>query len=84
MRTILIILIFFSSCSKTGTQVSVENSTDFYDVKLLFTRNGCDVYRFQDRLQDIYFTTCKGEVSYQERCGKNCTRNVTVPTGVSK
>lgn len=48
---------------------------------LVTEKDGCKVYKaYADRT--IFFTTCKGEVQYQENCGKNCSRTVTVPTGV--
>jgi hypothetical protein len=49
-----------------------------FQVDKLFTVDGCTVYRFGDAGYMRYFTNCSGSTSWQEPCGKNCTRETAV------
>lgn len=78
MKTVLAILALtvLAGCSKpaeTSTAVGVE-----FTVDKLFTHEGCTVYRFYDGGNARYYTNCQGSASWQENCGKNCTRNMNV------
>ena len=74
MKYILLITLFLISCTKEGTKVSVENALSDFHVNLLFTKDGCDVYRFFDEGRYHYFTNCTETISsYTRSCGKNCT-----------
>lgn len=44
---------------------------------LLLEVDGCKVYRFQDGNRDVYFSTCRGKVSYDytTRAGKTSTEH---------
>lgn len=46
--------------------------------KPILEKDGCTVYKFHDDRRDHYFTRCPSntitEKTYQESCGKNCTR----------
>ncbi len=55
----------FSSCEEIIIQTPVstkiaDNNKD-YRVAFLFEHDGCKVYRFFDRGESIYFTSCNGE-----------------------
>ena len=64
MRYLLLfpVLVIMGGCA---TQIplhegkSENNKT--YDVDYLFEHDGCRVYRFYDRGQYVYFTSCNGE-----------------------
>jgi hypothetical protein len=78
MKTVLTILAItlLAGCSKpaeTSTAVGKE-----FVVDKLFTHEGCTVYRFSDGGIIRYFTNCQGSTSWQEQCGKGCTRQVGV------
>jgi len=55
-----------------------------YKIKDLFTHNGCTVTKFYDDGRWRYFTNCKGETTFVERCGKSCTNHVTIPTNITE
>lgn len=50
-------------------------------VALLFTHDGCRVYRFVDAGRYRYFANCPAQdtitAEWSETCGKNCTRTVS-------
>ena len=56
-----------------------------FTVERLFTHEGCTVFRFKDG-GSRYFTRCDGvaaqsTTTWQESCGKGCTRPVEVSGG---
>ena len=61
-----------STASSSNPNVSVEK---------LLTVDDCTVYRFQDAGYNRYFSSCKtghSEMTYQQNCGKNCSRPETI------
>jgi outer membrane biogenesis lipoprotein LolB len=61
-----------STAASSNPNVSVEK---------LLTVDGCTVYRFQDGGHSRYFSKCHdahSEVTYQQNCGKNCSRPETI------
>ncbi len=48
-----------------------------YNVAYLFEHDGCKVYRFEDRGNFVYFTTCIGETNYQQDSAR-VIRNTTI------
>lgn len=76
------ILLALTGCMREPESIS-KVGKDF-EVAKLFTHDGCAVYRFSDNGRSIYYTNCQGaassDTSWDESCGKNCTRTVTVPT----
>lgn len=78
MNKILIILAaaLLAGCSKPA-ETSTAVGTEFV-VDKLFTHEGCTVYRFSDGGNKRYYTNCQGSTSWQENCGKNCTRQVGI------
>ena len=60
---------------------TVASSNRNIPVEKLFNVDGCTVYRFQDGGYNRYFSSCKSghsEVTYQQNCGKNCSRPETI------
>jgi Domain of unknown function (DUF4884) len=58
---------FFVLCTMSSCTIQMPvsknkaaNNKD-YEVAFLFEHDGCKVYRFEDRGQFIYFTSCNGE-----------------------
>lgn len=70
------LMLSFSGCRKPP-----ENSTPAghgFVVEKLFTHEGCSVYRFYDSINPRYFTNCTGSTNWDENCGKNCRKSVTI------
>jgi Domain of unknown function (DUF4884) len=60
-------VIVVESCAVMPRQFPVstkqsDNNKD-YQVSFLFEHDGCKVYRFADRGEFIYFTSCNGETT---------------------
>ncbi len=73
-------LAMVAGCEKPAE--SVAHTGAGFTVERLFTHDGCTVYRFRDP-NHRYFTRCDGvtaqsTTTWQESCGKNCTRPVEV------
>lgn len=86
MKYLFLILLLVACEGKHGTPVNVEGAKDNFNVTLLFEKDGCKVYRFEDS-KFRYFTNCTETTSeYTESCGKGCTRTVedSNPTGRGK
>lgn len=68
MKTNLLIptiagIVSLTACGTLATPVSTappQNNVT-YKVDYLFEHEGCKVYRFYDRGNNVYFTNCKGE-----------------------
>lgn len=76
-------LAMVAGCEKPAE--SVAHAGAGFTVERLFTHDGCTVYRFRDTYHR-YFTRCDGvtaqsTTTWQESCGKNCTRPVEVSGG---
>ena len=61
----------FASCTIMPQQTPIStkpsaNNKD-YKVSFLFEHDGCKVYRFEDRGEFIYFTSCNGETMKTQR-----------------
>jgi hypothetical protein len=66
LSSIILALVFIlQSCSSLKTPVSshIPENNQNYRVDFLFEHDGCRVYRFYDRGNYVYFTSCNGEVS---------------------
>jgi hypothetical protein len=86
MKKILVLLIFIVACEKTPVSEAPTNNVDI-PVALMFTHDGCNVYRFYDDGRNHYYTDCNGtQNTYIEPCGKNCvnTINDDIPTAKVK
>ena len=76
-------LAMVAGCEKPAE--SVAHTGAGFKVERLFTHDGCTVYRFRDSY-NRYFTRCDGvtaqsTTTWQESCGKDCTRPVEVSGG---
>ena len=76
-------LAMVAGCEKPAE--SVAHTGAGFTVERLFTHDGCTVYRFTDS-HKRYFTRCDGiaaqaTTTWQESCGRNCTRPVEVSGG---
>ena len=79
MKYILVLVaVLLTACNKEP-EASQAVGIGF-KVETLFTVDGCTVYRFSDAGYK-YFTNCKGTTSWQENCGKACTRDVNIGGG---
>lgn len=58
-----IIVLFMATSCATGVPLQTKESENnkTYDVDYLFEHDGCKVYRFYDRGNNVYFTNCNGE-----------------------
>lgn len=81
MRRLLIAAacLFLSGCLQAGTAANTGEQapgTDFR-VTLLFTVDGCKVYRFRDGVGSYvhYLTTCPGQVSSTHATSKTSLRS---------
>ena len=84
-RTILASIAAALALAGCGQAESQEEAGDFTVAKL-FTHDGCTVYRFRDGYMR-YFVRCENAATsstqWRETCGKNCTRDVQIPTGAT-
>lgn len=62
---IIILFIFLYSCSVEPEQVE-KTSNQNIKVDFLFEKDGCRVYRFTDGGQNIYWTNCRGNISWKQ------------------
>ena len=73
-----------AGCEKPAE--SVAHTGVGFTVERLFTHEGCTAFRFEDGGRSRYFTRCDGiaaqsTTTWQESCGKNCTRPVEISVG---
>ena len=85
MKSVLLLLVVFAltGCKPPITPEQSEAAGKGFQVDRLFTHEGCTVFRFEDSGRYRYFSKCDGprsETSWVEGCGKNCTREVSIPT----
>lgn len=73
---------WLSSC-KASPQETKQTSNAEIKVELLFEHEGVRMYRFQDGSRYHYYAVPRSgwsSVMYTENCGKNCSREVSIPT----
>lgn len=75
----LIAVALVAGCAKEPESVATVGAGGV-QAETLFTHEGCRVYRFSDNGRYVYYTNCSGSAKWAENCGKNCIRNVNVPT----
>ena len=86
MRTIAIAAacVALAACAKDPVSVAPTNNPDV-SAALLFSVDGCKVYRFEDAGAYRYFATCPNSTvmsSHTVQCGKTrCTHFDDVSTG---
>ena len=77
-------LAMVAGCEKPAE--AVAHTGVGFTVERLFTHEGCAVFRFEDGGRNRYFTRCDGiaaqsTTTWQESCGKSCTREIEVSGG---
>jgi hypothetical protein len=76
-------LLAATGCATPPSQPISTQATNnkAFQVEQLFEYDGCTLYRFEDAGQTRYFAKCSAPtstVSWQENCGKNCFRDVSI------
>lgn len=75
MKYIIIFLaaLVLAACIKEPLKTDSTDNVNV-PVSLLFTHDGCNVYRFSDGGHSHYYTDCRGSTNeaHTETCGKNC------------
>lgn len=67
MLIIIGAILAISSCNpKMPIYTKPSSNNKDYNVSYLFEHDGCKVYRFMDGSNCVYFTSCRGETSYQQ------------------
>lgn len=64
--------IILSSCNKAA-QETTPTTNSAIKVDLLFEKDGCKIYRFNDAGHNVYWSDCRGKVEsvYNESSGKS-------------
>lgn len=79
--TIVLAMLMLAGCYNKP-EINAPATNGDFEVQKLFTIDGCTVYRFNDSVPR-YFTKCvdaRSETTWWEGCGKNCSRDMTVPS----
>lgn len=83
MRYVIILLAaMLTACQNAEPLVTSKTTNPTVKVDTLFTKDGCTIYRFEDRWEYHYFVKCENTsaVLSRQSCGKNCTREETIQT----
>lgn len=75
---VLLPVLLLPACAKQAEQTTAVGVE--FKVDTLFTHNGCTMYRFVDGGSFRYYADCRGETTWVESCGKNCTHTKSIPT----
>ena len=61
---------------------TVQTENPEFEVGLLFTHEGCRVYRFRDQYRYVYYADCGSSASteHEESCGRGCVTSEVVTT----
>jgi hypothetical protein len=80
----VVVAVSMAGCMATAAAVHKTDNKEF-NAELLFTHEGCRIYRFRDGYREIYYADCRGPAStaWSEPCGKGCVRPEMVVTGAS-
>lgn len=82
MKNIVAVFIPLMLAGCLGRPQQEQQVTPDFKVSVLFTHDGCTVYRFTDGGSARYFTNCKGSTTWRESAGgKGQTRAVGVEGG---
>jgi hypothetical protein len=90
MRHVLLLLaLALSSVGCLATPVGVSRTENpNISAELLFTHDGCKIYRFRDGPVPVYYADCRSpagaststSTSWHIQCGKNCERPMLLST----
>jgi hypothetical protein len=75
-------LLGLCGCSVNSPIEITPTNNPAIHVALLFEKDGCKVFRFDDAGHFHYFTNCTGSIGSMQGCGKNCTREELIQTSV--
>jgi hypothetical protein len=84
-RTLFVLVLATAGCHASAVAESPTNNAEL-EVQVLFTHDGCTVYRFFD-VGAHYYVRCNGappETMSRVSCGKNCSRPEAIPTLTSQ
>jgi hypothetical protein len=74
----LVVLSMLIMCSCSGHDaIETRSAGNGVKVELLFSHDGCKMYRFYDYEHYHYYTNC-GQTMSMQNCGKNCVREETI------
>jgi hypothetical protein len=78
--------VLLAGCFGENAVETAKTNNPNFEIDKLFTKDGCDIYRFRDAGYNRYFVNCannQASISWNESCGKGCTNNVSVQTNTS-
>ncbi len=75
----ILMFVFLAGCERPPISEAPTNNPAII-ISKLFQYDGCTVYRFNDNREAHYFTNCKGSVSSEQSCGRNCRYDETIET----
>lgn len=79
-KLIALSVLALAGCGYDPVETKTTNNRDV-PVSLLFTHEGCSVYRFYDAGSSRYYANCgNSSAGWRESCGKNCQRDMSVST----
>ncbi|MFT3908336.1 MAG: hypothetical protein QM737_02835 [Ferruginibacter sp.] len=61
-RIIVVIIVSMLIMTSCKQQAKSEVQEGNFKVELLFTKDGCDVYRFKDGAIYVYWSNCEGNI----------------------
>lgn len=78
MRLLLLfVVVMLGGCPVKPAEVGQPENNSKIQVAVMFTFEGCSVYRFKDGMHTVYYSNCsKATMCADESCGENCTQRV--------
>jgi hypothetical protein len=74
-----------AGCVTPAIGIAITENPEI-QAELLFTHDGCKIYRFRDGQSRIYYADCRApatssaSTSWNVSCGRNCTKRIMVST----
>jgi hypothetical protein len=68
------LLLLFTGCQPLPReQQTIPTTNSEFTLYLLFEKDGCKIYRFEDGRRDVYWTDCRGKIEsiHTESNGKS-------------
>lgn len=84
LKRMMVLGLILIGCSKSIPPIKIIETQNKIKVSVLFTVDGCSVYRFEDSGRYRYFTNCHGSTmsTDSEQCGKTrCEVPIEIPGG---
>ena len=79
-RCAYLLALLMAGCGAAPISSTMTDNPEGVKLDLLFTHEGCKMYRFMDNGHFHYFADCRGTVTSTESCGKGCSRTDSVQT----